>query len=110
MDPIKLPLREIQRSRNVDALLSEEQSNTVGAEVVKAYKEDEESRAEWKKRTDAAIKLALQMVESKNFPWPDAANVKFPLVTIAALQFAARAYPALVKAPDLVKYRVMGED
>jgi hypothetical protein len=110
MDPIALPLREIQRSRNVDALLSKEQSDHIGAEVVKGYDEDETSRSEWKKRTEAAIKLALQMVEQKNFPWPDAANVKFPLVTIAALQFAARAYPALVKAPDLVKYRVMGED
>jgi chaperonin GroES len=110
LDPIKLPLREIQRSRNVDALLTTEQSDHVAAEVVKAYEEDKASRKEWETRTDNAIKLALQMVEQKSFPWPDAANVKFPLVTIAALQFAARAYPALVKAPDLVKYRVMGAD
>src|SRR6185436_835182 len=110
MDPISLPLRDIQTSRNVDALLSEEQSNAIGSEVVKGYDEDRQSRQEWEKRTDNAIKLALQMVEPKNTPWPDAANVKFPLVTIAALQFAARAYPNLVKAPDLVKYRVMGED
>jgi len=109
-EPIALPLREIQRSRNVDALLTPEQSDAIGDEVVKGYDEDEASRQEWKKRTEAAIKLALQMVEAKSFPWPDASNVKFPLVTIAALQFAARAYPALVKAPDLVKYRVMGED
>lgn len=110
MDAIQLPLREIQKSRNVEVLLSKDQSDAIGAEVVKGYEEDETSRSEWKTRTDAAIKLALQMVEKKSFPWPDAANVKFPLVTIAALQFAARAYPALVKAPDLVKYRVMGED
>src|SRR5688572_16333887 len=59
---------------------------------------------------DSAIKLALQMAETKNYPWQNASNVKFPLITIAALQFSARAYPALVKAPDLVKYRVNGED
>ena len=54
--------------------------------------------------------LALQVSEPKTYPWPNAANVKFPLITIAAMQFAARAYPALVKSPDLVKYRVQGKD
>lgn len=105
-----LPLREIERSKNVDALLTEEQSRYVGDEVVRAYMEDKTSRKEWETRMDAAIKLALQMVEQKSHPWPNASNVKFPLVTIAALQFAARAYPALIKGPDIVKYRVMGED
>ena len=59
---------------------------------------------------EAATKLALQLVEPKSYPWEGAANVKFPLLTIAAMQFAARAYPALVKAPDLVKFRVQGND
>jgi chaperonin GroES len=110
MEPIALKLREIERSKNVDALLTEEQSNAIGADVVRAFDEDKQSRLEWEKRMDAAIKLALQMVEHKSTPWPNASNVKFPLITIAALQFAARAYPALIKGPDLVKYRVMGED
>lgn len=113
MDTTNVPvlsLREIERSKNVDPLLTPEQSDAIGREVVQAYEEDEQSRAEWKKRTETAIKLALQMVEKKTFPWPDASNVKFPLVTIASLQFSARAYPALVKVPDLVHYRVMGED
>lgn len=110
MDEIKLNLREIEASKNVDALLTPEQSDKIGREVVEAFNEDKQSRAEWEKRMEAAIKLALQMVEAKNFPWSGASNVKFPLVTIAALQFSARAYPALVKVPDLVHYRVMGED
>src|SRR3990167_4969184 len=106
----KLNLREIERSRNVDSLLTEEQSAEIGRMVVEGYREDVQSRAEWLKRTETAIKLALQMVEEKSFPWNGASNVKFPLVTVAALQFSARAYPALVKVPDLVHYRVMGED
>jgi chaperonin GroES len=57
-----------------------------------------------------ATKLALQLTEPKSYPWPNAANVKFPLLTIAALQFQSRAYPSLIKAPDLVKYRVQGKD
>lgn len=110
MEPIALNLREIERSKNVDALLTEEQSNAIGVDVVRAFDEDKQSRLDWEKRMDAAIKLALQMVEQKSTPWPNASNVKFPLITIAALQFAARAYPALIKGPDLVRYRVMGED
>lgn len=110
MDPISLPLRQIEAAENVDVLLTVEQSDYVGAEVVKAFEEDKESRKDWEKRTEESIKLALQMVEVKNFPWANASNVKFPLVTIAALQFAARAYPALVKAPDIARYRVMGAD
>jgi hypothetical protein len=105
-----LHLRDIERSKNVDALLTPAQSDAIGRDVVTAYDEDKASRKEWETRTENAIKLALQMVEAKSFPWPNASNVKFPLVTIAALQFSARAYPALVKVPDLVHYRVMGED
>jgi hypothetical protein len=105
-----LNLREIERSKNVDALLTEKQSDEIGRDVVAAFDDDKTSRKEWEKRTENAIKLALQMVEMKSFPWPDASNVKFPLVTIAALQFSARAYPSLVKVPDLVHYRVMGKD
>src|SRR5687767_5863362 len=95
-----LHLREIERSKNVDALLTSEQSDAIGRDVAAAYEEDKTSRKEWETRTETAIKLALQMVEAKSFPWPNASNVKFPLVTIAALQFSARAYPALVKVPD----------
>lgn len=110
MDYPPLNLREVERAQNVEPMLTPEQSDEIGRNCVEGYKEDEQSRGEWKKRMESAIKLALQMVEEKSFPWPNASNVKFPLVTIAALQFSARAYPALVKVPDLVSYRVMGQD
>ncbi|KKL06100.1 hypothetical protein LCGC14_2599410, partial [marine sediment metagenome] len=48
--------------------------------------------------------------EPKSYPYKKASNVKFPLLTIAAMQFQARAYPALVKAPDLVKFRKQSND
>jgi chaperonin GroES len=49
------------------------------------------------------MKLALQVVETKSFPWSGASNVKFPLVTMAALQFHSRAYPALIPSSKIVK-------
>lgn len=107
----KMPgLRALESAKNIEPLLSAELSDQIGRDAVAAFEEDLQSRVEWEKRNETAMKLALQVVETKNYPWPNASNVKFPLVTIAALQFSARAYPSLVKAPDLVRYRVVGED
>jgi len=54
--------------------------------------------------------FAAQVIEKKTHPWPDAANVKYPLLTTAAMQFSARAYPALVPGPRLVQGLVIGRD
>lgn len=105
-----LTIWDLQKADNIEPLLSPERSAEIGRDVVQGYETDKNSRKEWEERMEGAIKLALQMTETKNYPWQNASNVKFPLITIAALQFSARAYPALVKAPDLVKYRVNGED
>jgi chaperonin GroES len=56
-----------------------------------------------RRRNEQWLKLATQVVEKKTYPWPNAANVKYPLLTTAAMQFAARAYPALVPGPRLVQ-------
>lgn len=105
-----LSIWDLQKADNIEPLLSPERSAEIGRDVVQGYETDKGSRKEWEERMEGAIKLALQMTETKNYPWQNASNVKFPLITIAALQFSARAYPALVKAPDLVKYRVNGDD
>lgn len=103
---------ELQDAKNVADLIDDEDLDDIGRRAVEGYNIDKESRVNggWDDRTEASIKLALQIAEEKTYPWKDASNVKHPLVTIAAMQFSARAYPALVKAPDLVKYRVNGID
>lgn len=82
----------------------------IGKKVCEWYDEDEDSRKEWKQRNEQWMKLATQVVEKKTYPWPNAANVKFPLLTTAAMQFAARAYPALVPGIRLVGGQVIGKD
>jgi hypothetical protein len=77
---------------------------------MEGYQEDLSSRAEWEIRNAQANKLALQVMEEKTFPWQGCSNVKFPLVTVAAMQYAARAYPALIDCTDLVNCVVYGED
>lgn len=106
----RLSLEKIQDSDNINKLLTEDDSRNLGLAVKQAFLADKSSRMRWEENMRDAENLALQITEPKSYPWDDASNVKFPLITIAATQFAARAYPALVKAPDLVKYRVQGKD
>ena len=42
--------------------------------------------------------------------WCGNSNVIYPLMTTAAIQFAARAYPAIVSGKEVVKGTVVGED
>jgi chaperonin GroES len=105
-----LSMELLDSPENLDTYLSAEESDTIARLVVEDYERDRQSRRTWESTAQSWIDLALQVVEEKTFPWPGASNVKFPLLTIAALQFAARAYPALVKPPTLVRMRVNGED
>lgn len=82
----------------------------IGGWVWDGYSKDKQSRSRWEKRTEAAMDLAMQIQKEKTWPWPNCSNVAFPLVTIAVMQFHARAYPALVQGTDIIKYRVVGED
>jgi len=106
----KLKITEIVKSPNIAKLLSKEEIQTIGNKVFDDWQTDQNSRSEWEERTADAMKLALQVMEEKSSPWAGASNVKFPLVTIAALQYQARAYPALIPDVNIVKARVFGFD
>lgn len=95
---------------NIANLLCKADLETIGSQVVKDFDNDVISRSSWEKRTETSLKLALQVAEAKNFPWPNASNVKFPLITIAALQYHARSYPVLIDSDLPVKCRVVGDD
>lgn len=82
----------------------------IGSYVFESYQKDIASRSDWARRNEAGMKLAMQVQEEKSFPWTGCANVKFPLITIASLQFHARAYPAIIDGDKLVKVRVISDD
>lgn len=82
----------------------------LGDYVVTIYEEDLTSREEWETRNDKWLKLATQVIETKDYPWAGASNVKYPLLASAALNFQARAYPALIPDNRVVKTRIFGED
>lgn len=113
MDASKLgtyKLEDILAADNVADLLSDDDLGIIGKDVFNGFTIDDDSRSEWKEKYQEAMKLALQVYEPKTSPWPGAANIKLPELTIACLQFNSRAYPALVNEPELVKCKVVGED
>ena len=107
---VQLKLDDIVSMPNIAEVLDQQDLNKIGYDVYQAFETDLNSRSAWEKKTEESMKLALQVVEAKSFPWPNSSNVKFPLLTIAALQYHARSYPVLVDGKQPVKCRVYGPD
>lgn len=105
-----IKLTDIISSHNLAERLTAQELTDLGIMVCKDFETDLLSRSTWDKRNEEAMKLALQIKEEKSFPWQGASNVKFPLITIAALQYHARSYPVLLGSDTPVKCKVIGED
>ncbi len=106
-----MKLQKILESSNLAADLSDDKLIEIGNDVVIGYETDLESRKPWEKDLKNWTELALQVASDKTFPWPNAANIKYPLLATAAMQFAARAYPTLIPSNGkVVKCKVIGSD
>ena len=105
-----LKLDKILTSENLAEKLDDKQLDAIGSQVVEGYETDINSRSNWADKVDEWIELAMQISQPKTHPWPNAANVKYPLITTASLQFSARAYPALLPGTNLVRGKVVGFD
>ena len=83
----------------------------IGKKVCEGFDIDNGSRKLWLTDIEKWTELALQISKNKTYPWPNASNVKYPLLATAAMQFAARAYPSLVPSDgNIVKCQVVGSD
>lgn len=98
-DPPKAPDSQINLAGNY----SKEKLAKLGKRVVEDYKEDLSSRSEWEKRKARNLKLFACYRDPKDTPFPNASNICVPLLSMAVLQFQARAYDALVPAKEVVK-------
>jgi chaperonin GroES len=96
--------------KNIADEVEEGKRQRLADQAKREYELDEDTRADWKQRYADWMAFALQVVEPKTYPWPNASNVCFPLITVAALQFNARAYPAIVQGRNVVKGTVIGDD
>lgn len=107
----KQSLRALLESANIADNMDEQKLRTIGHDVLDGYNTDKASRAQWEEQMEEWTRLASQVREDRSFPWPKASNVKYPLLTTAAMQFSARAYPSLIPSDGkVVKAKVIGKD
>lgn len=96
---------------NIADTLDEDELNKVSEFAKRGFENDLKSREDWEDEIEEWTKLAKQCREAKTFPWPNASNVKYPLLSTASMQFAARAYPSLLPSNGkIVNSVVVGKD
>jgi len=96
--------------KNITDLIDKEELKKLGLDVVSTTERDLNTMDEWLEKANKAMDIAKQVMEAKTWPWDGAANVKYPLITGASIQFAARAYAEIIKGHEVVKGQVMGKD
>src|SRR4051812_41174537 len=96
-------LDKLVASQNICEMLPADDITTIGLNSRQGYIDDKSTRSEWERWYAEALKLALQVREAKSFPWPNCSNIKFPLLTIAALNFHAKACSAIISGESIVK-------
>lgn len=95
---------------DMSSLLTPAQLATLGKDVVEDFERDYASNEYWRTCVERALEAAAQEGnDKKTYPWDGASNVKYPSLTVAAQQFAARAYPAIVKGDEAVGFKVLGK-
>ncbi|MEY1555319.1 hypothetical protein AB3Y40_06755 [Yoonia sp. R2331] len=100
----------VTQSDNLAGELSEGELSEIARQVIEDHKLDKDSMSDWSEKMQKGIDLAKLTKSDKSYPFPNSANVKYPLITSAALQFNARAYPAIVPSESLVKVKTFGAD
>lgn len=95
---------------NIATVLTDKELIDISNQVADGYDTDRSDRKPWEEKMKDAMDLALQNVQEKSFPWPNASNVMMPIITEAIVQYSSRMYPALIPPVDIVKTRVVGSD
>jgi chaperonin GroES len=100
------------RHGDISDLLEEDELTKLGADVVRDYDRDLSDRGEWEVIVTKALEDAAQGKREleDDLPAYRLSHVNFPILTVAAQQFNARAYPAICKSGAIVRVRVIGKD
>ena len=94
-------------------LAPKQNNNTIADltnKVIEGYKLDLDSRSEWEELNKQIISLIKLLTQKKTYAGDVIANVKYPLIINACIQFAGRAYPELIKGNEVVKGKIIGAD
>lgn len=97
---------------NIAEYFDSERLTAIGLRVVEDYERDCGDRSDWEKVVVEALEEAAQgdTVLDMTLPEWRMSNKTFPILTVAALQYNARAYPAICQSGNIVKAKVIGSD
>ncbi len=82
----------------------------LGEDCVEGFQADLSSRAEWETNKAKELQLFMSYLPDKTWPFEHASNVNLPFITVAVIQYQARAFDAIVSNRDVVKTFFTGEE
>lgn len=88
--------------------LDHQQIDGISNSLIHEIDLDRQTQAKWIKDAEDVMKLCRLEKEVKNTPFPNAASIKLPMISIASSQFAARTYPELIQDGKVVKTQISG--
>jgi chaperonin GroES len=110
IDPFLARIKAIAEADNLAASMEDADLAKLANAVIEGFDIDLASMSDWIERMQRGLDLAMLVKDEKTYPWQNASNIRYPLITSAALQYNARAYPAIVPSSDIVKAAVHGAD
>lgn len=105
-----MKLKEILQAKNVVDLLNDDKLAEIGSQVEKTFNSDLQSRKDKQDKLQDIVKLALSISENKSFPWENASNTIYPLISTAVIDFSAKCSPEILRDDAIVKAKVIGKD
>lgn len=103
-------LKEYLDMTNIAEDFDEEKLHSIAQKVKYSFDEDSSSMSDWLSDVKKVLELASLKAKPKNYPLPQSANIKYPLITKAAYEFSSRTYPEIIRDGKLVKSRIIGVD
>jgi chaperonin GroES len=96
---------------DISDLIDESVVNRIGIDAVRQWEIDKSSRDHWLEQAQRSLAIAAQENDSeddgeKTYPFDGAANIHYPILTVACQQFAARALPALLHGDKVIGVKV----
>ena len=106
---LKMRLDKIVNMFNVAKPMSNDALNRICSELLEKFNKDKNARAQKDTILEKAEKIAKQTIEQKSFPFENASNVKYPLITKAVIEFNSRVSPIICNNGEPVKIKTFGD-
>lgn len=103
-------LKELSRMANIAETLDEFKLSEIAQEALDGYNEDLRSMSTFLEDAAKIMDIVKLKSEEKNAPFRKAANIKYPIITTAIIQFASRTLPEVIKEDKAVRPKIFGKD